>query len=164
MYCNKLFELERQFKDLTPDAREKARLEQEKPVLEAFWKWLNEALDLALPKSKVSDALKYALARKADLETYLEDGHCSISNNPAENSIRPFTIGRKNWEFAGSPNGAAASACVYSLVETAKVNGLEPYAYLNALLTIIPGSDYRKNPILMEQLMPWHNFMQPLRA
>jgi len=64
----------------------------------------------------------------------VEDGNCAISNNPAENSIRPFTVGRKNWEFAGSPKGAHASACVYSLVETAKVNGIEPYAYLNMLL------------------------------
>ena len=94
----------------------------------------------------------------------MEDGNCAISNNPAENSIRPFTVGRKNWEFAGSPAGADASACVYSLVETAKANGIEPYAYLNALLTIVPGSDYRTNPERMEQLMPWHDFMQALRA
>ena len=102
---------------------------------------MDEALATVLPKSKVGEALLYALNRKADLETYLEDGNCAISNNPAENSIRPFTVGRKNWEFAGSPRGANASACVYSLVETAKVNGLEPYAYLNTLLTLIPGSD-----------------------
>lgn len=164
LYCNKLFELERQFKDLTPEARQQARMKQAKPVLATFWQWLDEALRLSLPKSKIWDALEYALTRRTDLETYLEDGHCSISNNPAENSIRPFTVGRKNWEFAGSPNGAAASACVYSLVETAKVNGLEPYAYLNALLTIIPGSDFRKNLELMEQLMPWHDFMRPLHA
>jgi len=65
--------------------------------------------------------------KKAKLETYLEDGNCSISNNVAENSIRPFSIGRKNWMFAGSPKGADASACVYSLVETSKANGLDPY-------------------------------------
>jgi transposase len=163
-YCNKLFELERAFKDLSADDRKKARLKQETPVLEAFWAWVDESLPLALPKSKVGQALAYALARKADLETYLEDGNCAISNNPAENSIRPFTVGRKNWEFAGSPAGADASACVYSLVETAKVNGLEPFAYLNALLTLIPGSDYRTNTEQIERLMPWHDFMRSLRS
>jgi transposase len=162
-YCNKLFELERGFKDLSADDRKKARLEQETPVLEAFWAWVNNSLPQVLTKSKVGQALAYALARKTDLHTYLEDGNCAISNNPAENSIRPFTVGRKNWEFAGSPAGADASACVYSLVETAKVNGLEPFAYLNALLTLIPGSDYRTNAEQMDRLMPWHDFMKVLK-
>jgi transposase len=162
-YCNKLFLLEQKFKDLSLDERKKARLKQEKPVLDAFWAFVDESLKVALPKTKIAEALNYAKNRQADLERYLEDGECVISNNPAENSIRPFTIGRKNWEFAGSPAGADASACVYSLVETAKANGLEPYAYLNALLTLIPGSDYRKNPESMERLMPWHEYMQGLR-
>lgn len=162
-YCNQLFLLEQQFKDLSAEDRKKARLKQEKPVLEAFWVFVDESLEAVLPKTKIFEALGYARNRKADLERYLEDGDCVISNNPAENSIRPFTIGRKNWEFAGSPAGADASACVYSLVETAKANGLEPYAYLNALLTLIPGSDYRSNRDRMEQLMPWHEFMQGLR-
>jgi len=164
VYCNQLFDLERKFKDMNSAERKEARDKQAKPLLAAFWKWVDEALATVLPKSKVGEALLYALNRKADLETYLEDGNCAISNNPAENSIRPFTVGRKNWEFAGSPRGANASACVYSLVETAKVNGLEPYAYLNTLLTLIPGSDYRTNTRLMEQLMPWHEFMKPLRV
>lgn len=149
---------------MSADERKRARDEQEKPVLAAFWTWVEASMAVVLPKSKVGEALAYALNRKADLETYLEDGQCAISNNPAENSIRPFTVGRKNWEFAGSPKGAHASACVYSLVETAKVNGLEPYAYLNTLLTLIPGSDYCTNTQRMEQLMPWHEFMRPLRA
>lgn len=164
IYCNQLFDLERKFKDMSADERKRARDEQEKPVLAAFWTWVEASMAVVLPKSKVGEALAYALNRKADLETYLEDGQCAISNNPAENSIRPFTVGRKNWEFAGSPKGAHASACVYSLVETAKVNGLEPYAYLNTLLTLIPGSDYCTNTQRMEQLMPWHEFMRPLRA
>lgn len=163
-YCNKLFELEQKFKSLSADDRQKARMAQSKPVLAAYWAWSEEALTQVLPKTRVGTAIQYALNRRSDLETYLEDGNCAISNNPAENSIRPFTVGRKNWLFAGSPAGAHASACVYSLVETAKVNGIEPFAYLNALLTLIPGSDYRNNPEQMEQLMPWHEFMQDLRA
>ena len=162
-YCNKLFDLERQFKAMKAEERQKARLEKTKPVLGAFWGWAERAQAQVLPKTKIGTAIQYALARRNDLETFLEDGNCAISNNPAENSIRPFTVGRKNWLFAGSPAGAHASACVYSLIETAKANGLEPYAYLNTLLTSIPGSDYRKNPAMMEQLMPWHDFMQALR-
>lgn len=162
-YCNQLFLMEQKFKDLSAAERKKARIEHEKPVLEAFWTFVEESLAVVLPKTKIYEALGYAKNRRADLERYLEDGDCVISNNPAENSIRPFTIGRKNWEFAGSPAGADASACVYSLVETAKANGLEPFAYLNALLTLIPGSDYRTNQDRMDQLMPWHEFMQGLR-
>ncbi len=123
-FCNPLFDLERKYKDLTPDDRKKARDERTRPVLAAFWTFVNESLATVLPKSRVGEALLHAFNRKADLETFLEDGHCAISNNPAENSIRPFTVGRKNWEFAGSPKGADASACVYSLIETAKVNGI----------------------------------------
>jgi transposase len=163
-YCNKLFELEQKFKTMSAENRQKARLSQTKPVLEAFWTWAEDALTGVLPKTRIGTAIQYALARKSDLETFLEDGNCAISNNPAENSIRPFTVGRKNWLFAGSPAGAHASACVYSLIETAKANGIEPYAYLNTLLMLIPGSDYRKNPATMEQLMPWHEFMQVLRG
>jgi len=163
-YCNKLFELEQKFKSLSVEDRQKARIAQAKPVLAAFWAWAEDALAQVLPKTRIGTAIQYALTRRSDLETYLEDGNCAISNNPAENSIRPFTVGRKNWLFAGSPAGAHASACVYSLVETAKANGIEPFAYLNALLTLIPGSDYRKSPEQMEQLMPWHEFMQDLRT
>ncbi|MBM7615151.1 hypothetical protein JOC73_001713 [Alkaliphilus hydrothermalis] len=78
---------------------------------------------------------KYAINHKEKLEKYLEDGNCVISNNIAENSIKPFTVGRKNWEFCGSPEGAKASASVYSLVETAKACGLNPYKYLEYILT-----------------------------
>lgn len=162
-YCNKLFELEQKFKAMPAENRQKARLSETKPVLAAFWNWAEETLARVLPKTRIGTAIQYALARKNDLETFLEDGNCAISNNPAENSIRPFTVGRKNWLFAGSPAGAHASACVYSLIETAKANGIEPYAYLNTLLMLIPGNDYRKNPAMMEQLMPWHEFMQVLR-
>ena len=75
-----------------------------------------------LPESNIGKALQYAIKHKEKLRTYLEDGNCVISNNIVENSIRPFTVGRKDWQFCGSPEGATASACVYSQVETAKAN------------------------------------------
>jgi hypothetical protein len=88
--------------------------------------------------------------------TYLEDGNCEISNNLAENSIHPFTVGRKNWLFAGSPSEAKASACVYSLVETAKANDINPYKYLELLLKKLPKLQLQNNNDELELLMPWN--------
>lgn len=84
----------------------------------------------------------------------------SISNNVAENAIRPFTVGRKNWLFADTPKGARASAAVYSLVETAKANGLNVYTYLEYLLMYMPDSDWRNYPEELEDLMPWSPAVQ----
>ena len=159
-YCNQLFDWERQFKNLSPEDRKKMRLEKEKPVLEAFWSWVESSNKKVLPKSKIGNALQYALNHKGKLETYLQDGNCVISNNIAENSIRPFTIGRKNWTFCGSPQGAHASACVYSLVETAKANGLNPYKYLEYVLSRLPGSKLQTNPKVLDSMMPWNDSVQ----
>lgn len=89
------------------------------------------------------------------MENYLLDGRCSLSNNAAENAIRPFTIGRKNWLFADTPKGASSSAAVYSLVETAKANNLNVFAYLEYLLTYMPGLNWRQYPEELDDLMPW---------
>lgn len=159
-YCNKLFDLERKFQNLSSEDRKNQRLEKEKPILEAFWLWAEKTSEKVLPKSKISTALQYALNNKEHLETYLEDGDCVISNNIAENSIRPFTVGRKNWMFCGSPSGAKASACVYSLVETAKANGLNPYKYLEYILSSLPGSNLKTNPKVLELMMPWDELVQ----
>lgn len=159
-YCNQLFNWERKFKELTPEDRKKQRLEKEKPVLEAFWSWVENTTPKVLPKSNIGKALQYAINHKEKLETYLEDGNCVISNNIAENSIKPFTVGRKNWQFCGSPQGANASACVYSLVETAKANGLNPYKYLDFVLSRLPGSDFKTNPKILDSMMPWNDLVQ----
>lgn len=159
-YCNQLFDWEQKFKNLSPEDRKKMRLEKEKPVLEAFWAWVESSNQKVLPKSNLGKALQYALNHREKLETYLEDGNCVISNNIAENSIRPFTIGRKNWTFCGSPQGANASACVYSLVETAKANGLNPYKYLDFVLSRLPGSNFKTNPKILDSMMPWTDLIQ----
>jgi len=159
-YCNQLFDWERKFKNLTANERKRMRLEKEKPILDAFWSWAENSIDKVLPKSKIGKALQYALNHKEKLQTYLEDGNCLISNNIAENSIKPFTVGRKNWQFCGSPRGAEASACVYSLVETAKANGLNPYKYLEFLLSRLPGFDFRSNPKVLDLMMPWDELVQ----
>lgn len=103
------------------------RLELERPVLDAFWCWL-EKLNV-LKGSALFKAITYAKNQKPYLENYLLDGRCALSNNAAENAIRPFTVGRKNWLFSDTPKGASASAAVYSIVETAKANGLNVFTY-----------------------------------
>ena len=109
-----------------------------------------------LSKSKIGKALQYAQNQKDGLMTYLEDGNCEISNNLAENSIRPFTVGRRNWLFSGSPKGATASAVVYSLVETAKANKLNPYKYLEYLLSNLPKIGNKDEEADFEEMMPWN--------
>ena len=159
-YCNKLFEWEKKFKDLPPEERKEKRLEHEKLVLEAFFAWAEKSKTQVLPKSKIGQALNYALNHKGKLQEYLKDGNCVISNNIAENSIKPFTVGRKNWLFCGSPQGATSSACVYSLVETAKANGLNPYKYLEYILSRMPGMNFKDNPNILNLMMPWDSLIQ----
>ena len=157
-YCNQLFEIERDLKHLSPEDRRLKRLELEKPILEAFWCWL-ENLNV-LNGSALGKAVTYAKNQKKYMENYLLDGRCSISNNAAENAIRPFTVGRKNWLFADTPKGASASAAVYSIIETAKANGLNVYTYLEYLLLNMPDTNWRNNPEELDMLMPWSEGVQ----
>ena len=159
-FCNQLFEMEKTLRDLPVDERYQERLTKQMPMLEAFWSWAESSRQAILPKCKTSEALLYALKYKEGLMNYLKDGSCSISNNLAENSIRPFTIGRKNWLFSGSPKGAAASAAIYSLVETAKANGLSPHRYLEYLLGDLPGVPFRQYPEILDDYLPWHPDIQ----
>ena len=152
-YCDKLFAIEDSLKNLSAEERFCKRLELEKPVLEAFWCWLDSIN--ALKGSALGKAVTYAKNQKPYMENYLLDGRCSLSNNAAENAIRPFTVGRKNWLFADTPKGASASAAVYSLVETAKANGLNVYAYLQHLLLYMPDTEWQRYPEELDELMPW---------
>ena len=129
-FCARLFQLEESLADLSPDQRQKKRLEQEKPVLDALLSWANEWKPRTAPKSALGKALHYLLEQWPYLIRYLEDGRLELSNNRAERSIKPFVIGRKNWLFANTPAGAQSSAVIYSLIETAKETGLDPYRYL----------------------------------
>jgi len=135
---------------------------QEKPVLDAFWAWLETNKGKVLPKSKLFKAMNYAQNQRKGLEAFLEDGNCSLSNNLAENSIRPFTIGRKNWLFSGSPKGAAASAAIYSLIETCKANGINEYKYLKYLFETLPNLEFQRNPERLEEYLPWSQDIQEI--
>lgn len=153
-YCNRLFAIERGLKDATPEERYRARLEQSKPVLDAFLAWLRAQSEQVLPKSALGQAVAYCLNQWAKLVAFLEDGHLEIDNNRSERSIKPFVIGRKNWLFANTPRGARASAIAYSIVETAKENGLNPFAYLEYLFERMPniGMDDKD---ATTALLPW---------
>ena len=137
-YCPRLFKLEQAFAELTPEERYEKRLEQEKPVLDALLSWANEMQVKTAPKSALGRAIHYLLEQWPYLTRYLEDGRLELSNNRAERSIKPFVMGRKNWLFANTPGGAQASAVIYSLIETAKENALDPYRYLLWVLQNAP--------------------------
>jgi transposase len=157
-YCNQLFTIEEILSGLSPEEKFNKRLELEKPILDAFWCWLDSLH--VLQGSALGKAVTYAKNQKQFMGNYLLDGRCSLSNNAAENSIRPFVQGRKNWLFADTPKGASASAAVYSIVETAKANELNVFTYLNYLLLYMPDMDYRNDPDILEDLMPWSKQVQ----
>ena len=138
-YCSQLFKLEQALTELTPEERYEKRLEQEKPVLDALLSWANAMQAKTAPKSALGKAIHYLREQWPCLTRYLEDGRLKLSNNRAERSIKPFVMGRKNWLFANTPGGAQASSVIYSLIETAKANGLDPYRYLLWVLRNAPG-------------------------
>lgn len=152
-YCNKLFAEERKCAQYRPEYRKEYRQNKELPLLEEYFAWLNT---LHPEKgSKLEDAVRYSLNQKQQLMAFLDYGAVPISNNLAENAIRPFTLGRKNWLFCDTPKGADASAVVYSLVESAKANGIEPFAYLQHVLVQLPYFGKSPSHEDLEALMPW---------
>jgi transposase len=144
----KLYKVEKEARDhaLPADAIYQLRQEKSKPVIEDFEKWLDKYESRIPPKGALGNAIGYAIRQRKRLRVFLDNGHVAIDNNRVENDIRPFVVGRKNWLFAGKPEGAEASAIWYSLIETAKANGWEPFAYLtflfNGLLHAQTEADY----------------------
>ncbi len=159
-FCNRLFDIERALKDTTSSERYKIRLEQSKPVLDEFLAWLKQQRPHVLPKSSFGQAITYCLNQWEKLEAFLQDGRLELDNNRAERSIKPFVIGRKNWLFSNTPRGARASAAVYSIVETAKENGLNPFHYLQYLFEKMPNLDIQDTEVL-DELLPWSEALPP---
>jgi len=159
-YCNKLFEYEDWInkKNVSYEERKVLRLQKEKPILEAFWSWFDA--QKPIKNSRMDKAVTYIQNRRDTLETYLEDGRCSFSNNLSENAIRPFTLGRKNWLFSESPEGAKASATVYTMVEMAKAHDLNIYKYLKYLLDQRPSLKWSDEQL--EKLAPWSSEVKQL--
>lgn len=135
-YCSKLFSIEQELRGLPPEERYAQRLQRSKPVMDALLAWASTAK--AAPKSALGKALYYLKEQWPYLIRVLEDGRLELSNNLAERSIKPFVIGRKNFLFANTPHGAQSSAVVYSMIETAKANALDPYRYLVWVLANAP--------------------------
>jgi transposase len=139
-YISNLYRIEKEAQQRQLDATQIHQLRQEKvtPLLDEFKDWLEANQPLTPPKGLLGQAISYTLANWDKLIIYLQDGRLRPDNNLVENAIRPFVLGRKNWLFAGSPNGAEATATFFSLIETAKANGLEPYAYLRHIFKRLP--------------------------
>jgi transposase len=153
-FCNKFFEIERKLQDKTDKERYEGRMQESLPVLDEFKKWLKEKRQRVLPKSSLGKAIQYCLNQWDKLTGFLLDGRLEIDNNRSERSIKPFVIGRKNWLFSNTPKGATSSAIIYSMVETAKENGLNPLNYLKYILDTLPNTDLNNIEIL-DKLMPW---------
>jgi len=152
-FCQKLFKLEDGWTKLSSQDRLRQRLERSKPVLDEFFAWVQNVNPLA--GSKLAEAIVYARNQKEPLSVFLTDGRIEISTNRVENAIRPFAVGRKNFLFAETVNGAKASAIAYSIIETAKANGLNPYQYLLFLFTQLPNV-FAKNPQAdLSPFLPW---------
>ena len=148
-HIQKLYRLEIQLKDKNPEEKYQGRQEKAKPLLAQFYQWLEKAN--VPPKTALGKAIQYCKNQWPKLSRYIEDGELNIDNNRAERAVKPFVIGRKNWMFSNTANGARASAMLYSIIETAKANGLIPFDYLMHCL------EQLTNPELdIETLLPWN--------
>jgi transposase len=133
-----LYLIERQIKDLGDEERARIRTTEAIPQLTSLYAWAAEMQHQTLPSGKLGEALGYLITQWPKLVRYVEDPRLAIDTNLAENAIRPFALGRRNWLFSDTVKGAKGSAALYSIVSTARANGLEPYAYLRHLFTKLP--------------------------
>ena len=149
----KLYRIEREHKEVTPEVRHLARQSSSAPVLAELHAWMLRNTPVVIPRSALGTALAYMGNLWPQLTRYTERGDLPIDNNRCENAIRPFVIGRRAWLFSDTPAGAHASAVIYSLVQTAKANGLEPYTWLRRVLRDLPAA---KTLDAVEALLPWN--------
>lgn len=149
----KLYAIERRIQDKTAEEKQAIREQDAEPILSKLRQRLEEKQSPVTPKSKLGKAIHYTLKLWKGLTEYVTNGHLPIDNNGAENAIRPFVVGRKNWLFSDTVNGAKASATWYSVMETAKANGLEPYHYLKRVFEQLPLVESDQD---IDQLLPWN--------
>ncbi|MNE46276.1 Transposase IS66 family protein [compost metagenome] len=150
---NKLYGVERDLKESSDEVRKDARVERSLPLLTQLKNWVEKTQPQVTTQNALGKAIGYLASNWSKLERYVEHGYLPIDNNAAERAIRPFVIGRKNWLFSDTPKGATASAQLYSLVETAKANGQEPYAWLRHALEHLPQASSVED---YEALLPWN--------
>lgn len=150
-HIQKLYRIETLNKDASPEVRRQQRQLHSQPLLDELHRWLEKSQLHVPPKSSLGKAISYSLNQWTNLTRYLEDGRLNIDNNRAERAIKPFVIGRKNWLFANTANGANASSMLYSTIETAKANGLCPFDYVMYCLKELP-----LNLDNLDHLLPWN--------
>jgi len=156
-HIKKLYRIERLIKDKKPVEKQAYRAEHATPLLEEYKTWLDKSIQQVPPKSTLGKALAYSLNQWPKLIKYLEDGELNIDNNRAERAIKPFVIGRKNWMFSNTANGAHASSILYSIVETAKANNLVPFDYLHHVISVLSERDDDET---LNKLLPWNVSLQ----
>ena len=147
-----LYEIEKEIRGRPPEERREVRNTRARPLLESLKQWLEATLCKLSRKSDTALAVRYALSRWEALLRYVDDGRIEIDNNAAERALRAVALGRKNYLFAGSDAGGERAAAIYSLIGTAKLNGIDPEAYLRDVLTRI--ADHPINRIA--ELLPWN--------
>src|SRR5246500_4214575 len=152
-----LYTIEDEIRGRPPEERKQVRQAQARPLLQSLHDWFEVSLTKLSRKSDTTAAIRYALTLWPALTRYCDDGHLEIDNNPAERALRAVTLGRKNYLFAGSDAGGERAAVIYSLIATAKLNGLDPEAYLREVLTRI--ADHPINHI--DELLPWKIELHP---
>lgn len=150
---NKLYGIERELKEAGDEQRFIARQEKSLPILGQLKVWLDKTQSQVTPQSALGKSVHYLVNNWSRLVRYIEAGYLPIDNNAAERAIKPFVIRRKAWLFSYTVNGAAASAKIYSLIETAKVNGQEPYTWLRHVLERLPQASSLED---YEALLPWN--------
>ena len=162
-YIRKLYAVEKKGREkkLSPEELVDLRKEESKSILEEFKNFLNLLSGQTPPKGLLGKAVNYTLKNWPQLVRYLEKGYIRPDNNAAENAIRPFVVGRKNWLFSGNPTGASASCGIYSLIETAKANGLKPYDYMRYLFDNTPFAETESD---YETLLPQNLTQEQIEA
>ena len=156
-YCDKLFKLERKWKELSPEERKKNRLMYSVPVLDAFFSWAENTFT---NQDYLKKALGYTLNHKKYFTNFLLDGRIPLSNNLSEIAVKPVAITRKNSLFSDSPDGAEASAFVFSIINTAAANNLDAYKYLEYLFRKLPNSNFALNSSVLDEYLPWADKVQ----
>lgn len=169
-FCNRLFELERKFESFSDEKRQEERkksFDKDNPddkssaiILQEYWEWLDS---LGATSGKLKDAVTYARNQKPYLETFLKHGEIEISNNQVENAIRPIVVGRKNWLFCDTPEGAEASAIIYSIIETAKANCINVEDWLTHIFEVLPDRFAKQPDAEIDDLLPWAEEMKRFR-
>ena len=149
---DELFAIEREINGCPPDKRCAVRHEQSKPLIEAYEKWLREERRKLSAKNPVAKAMDYSLKRWAAFARFLDDGRICMSNNAAERAIRGIAVGRRNWTFCGSDSGGRRAAAIYTLIETCKLNDVDPRAWLADILARLPDHPAKR----ITELLPWN--------